>query len=173
MNPNQPTVTPPVFTPPTMTPSNPVPPTITPQSGTPPQARKKQLIAIFGTIVLVAIVVIRIALMSSSSNKIDMVAVAADAKKQLNVPVKTDEYTTLTDITSGEKALQYHYILSSAADWTSVTDAALKDTVKESVCANSSTVALLNKDIEMQYSYQVENSSTTFSFSIIKADCTN
>lgn len=85
-------------------------------------------------------------------------------------PYELDELTTWTDMTGTSNSLRYHYTLHDV-DTSQLSSSLLKSTVVSSVCENQDTRAILDMDINMDYSYDVEGSSQTYFFSINKADC--
>lgn len=95
---------------------------------------------------------------------------ATEAKASLTLPKRLDDVTTLVDITSEQNSIHYHYILNDI-DTTQISNSLLKNNLTPSVCQNADTKNLLDKGIEMDYSYNVENSSESFFVSITKADC--
>lgn len=92
------------------------------------------------------------------------------AKSSTTLPYELDEVTRLTDITSSENNIQYHYIIHDA-DTSSLTSQALQDSVQPSVCANTSTKDLLGRGVGMQYMYTVQESSEGYSFLLTSSDC--
>lgn len=96
---------------------------------------------------------------------------AQQAKSSTTLPYQVDEVTTLTDITSADNTIQYHYTLHDA-DTSRVTDEALKSSIKPSVCANTSTTSLLSRGVNLQYLY-VTSGSEQYSFTVTQTDCQN
>jgi hypothetical protein len=94
---------------------------------------------------------------------------AQQAKSSTTLPYQVDEVTTLTDITSADNTIQYHYTLHDA-DTSSLTNEALKSSIKPSVCANTSTTNLLNRGVNLQYLYAVSGSEQ-YSFLVTQTDC--
>ena len=86
------------------------------------------------------------------------------------LPYHTDELTTLTDITAEPGAIRYHYTLTGA-DTSSLSNAYLKNYLGTSLCQNSDTKSLLNRDINMEYSYVVSETGQSYFASFSKADC--
>lgn len=91
------------------------------------------------------------------------------AKSSLTLPSQVDSITTLDDITSSGNVIQYHYTLHNA-DTSSLSDEALKNSTKPTVCANKSTVSLLSKGVDLQYLY-LASGSEQYSFTLKQSDC--
>lgn len=122
------------------------------------------IVSILGIILLITLIKV------TGFGKVDTTKLAAETKTKLHVPTKVDDYTTLTDITSSENAVIYHYVLSGI-DETKITNKDLKSSLASSLCKETDTRVLLDKNISMQYNYTVENSPATFQIIITKADC--
>lgn len=93
-----------------------------------------------------------------------------ETKASTSLPYEVDDITRLIDITSSGANIQYHYILHDA-DTSSLTSADLKASVRPSVCANTSTKALLARGVGMQYLYTDQGTSSNYSFVVTNADC--
>ncbi len=93
-----------------------------------------------------------------------------EAKESTTLPYDVDEVTRLTDITSSGANIQYHYILHDA-DTSNLTSADLESSVRPSVCANTSTKALLDRGVGMQYLYSEQETSSSYSFTVTSIDC--
>lgn len=136
-----------------------------------PRPKRSKKAALLGALIfVVAFVAVRLIFALVFNNTVDTNKLAAETKTKMGVPVKVDQYTTLTDITSGDKSIRYHYTISGL-DTANLTNDSLKQSVASSVCANADTRKLINQNINMEYSYVVENSSTTYSFAVSKSDC--
>lgn len=160
--------------------SQPTPPAA-PQPPTPPVKKKRGTLV---TIIAIVVFIVVYALFriiggavgttigeSLSGGKPAFIAkTAQDAKEQLNVPTKIDDVTTLTDITGTDTAVVYHYVLNGVtADQISADK--LKTQLISKDCSTESTHNVLNKDINLEYSYVIENTTDTFDIIITKADC--
>lgn len=95
---------------------------------------------------------------------------AQEAKANTALPYAVDSITTLTDITSDENTIQYHYLIHDT-DTSNLSDSSLRGSIQPTVCANTSTKALLNRGVDMQYIYSVENASGQYSFTVTQNDC--
>jgi hypothetical protein len=95
---------------------------------------------------------------------------AAEAKASLTLPKRLNDVTTLVDITSEQNTIHYHYVLNDV-DVSKISDSLLKNNLTPSVCQNVDTKNLLDKGIDMGYSYNIENASESFFVSITKSDC--
>lgn len=93
-----------------------------------------------------------------------------EAKSQITLPNQVDEVTKLVDITAESEAIRYHYVLSGI-DVSNLSNESFKQGLVANICTNNDTLSLLNQDIQLEYSYIVENSGQTYFVSILKADC--
>ena len=91
-------------------------------------------------------------------------------KSQYDLPYKVDPYTTMVDVTAEQDAIRYHYVLSGV-DPAKVTNDMLKQGLVANLCPSRDVRELLDQDINMEYSYSVDNSTKTFFVTITKADC--
>lgn len=92
------------------------------------------------------------------------------AKSNTTIPQKLDEVTTLTGIEEVTGAIHYDYVLHDI-DESQVSNSVLKNILVPSVCKTPETKSILDKDIRMEYSYQVQNSATNYFVSLSKSDC--
>ena len=90
-------------------------------------------------------------------------------KTQMSLPYQIDQVTTLVDVTAEPGAIRYHYVLSGV-DTSKITNDLLKNSVGSGICQNKDTKNLLNQDINMEYSYSVENSAQKYFVSFTKTD---
>ena len=108
---------------------------------------------------------------SNSQSKVEIINQAvSEAKSSITLPKQLDSATTLTDITAETNAIRYHYILANI-DTNSISNESLKSYLKTSICGTEATKNLLNRDINMEYSYTVENIAQSYFISFNKADC--
>lgn len=91
-------------------------------------------------------------------------------KSSTQLPQKVDDITTLTDISAQPNAIRYIYVISGA-DTSALSNASLKSHLVTGVCQNSDTKNILDRNINMEYSYSVQNSPETYFVSISKSDC--
>ena len=91
-------------------------------------------------------------------------------KNQTTLPMQIDQTTKWVDITAEPSAIRYHYILSSI-DTNNMTNDSLKNYLSPSICQNEDTKDLLDQDINMEYSYSVENSEEKYFVTLTKTDC--
>ena len=98
--------------------------------------------------------------------------VATKMKSETVFPVKIDDVTDMTDITSQSNVLQYHHILHDM-DTANITDATLRDIVQPTICKNESYLALLKDGIEIQYLYTVKETGQIFSLTTKVSDCSD
>lgn len=85
-------------------------------------------------------------------------------------PYELDEVTTATGTTSEGNTIKYQYIIHDA-DTSNITDVALRNTVQPSVCSDTSTKALLDRGVNMQYTYTVKETGQELSFTVTQSDC--
>jgi hypothetical protein len=93
-----------------------------------------------------------------------------EVKAQLPLPDKLDEVTTMVDVTAEPSAIRYHYVLSGV-DTSEITNELLKNSLGPNVCQDKDTKNLLYQDINLEYSYSVENSTQKYFVSFTKTDC--
>jgi cytoskeletal protein RodZ len=91
-------------------------------------------------------------------------------KKQTTLPKKIDDSTTLVDVTAEPNAIRYHYILSGL-DLSEQTNSDFKNVLAPDLCSNKDTRKLLDHNINMEYSYIVQETNKSFFASISKSDC--
>lgn len=108
---------------------------------------------------------------NNGASKIEIINQAVQAvKTQMTLPYQIDQVTKLVDVTAEPGAIRYHYILSGI-DTSKITTDLLKNSVGAGICQNKDTKNLLNQDINMEYSYAVENSVQKYFVSFTKTDC--
>ncbi len=91
-------------------------------------------------------------------------------KASTTFPNKLDAATTWVDITAEQNAIRYHYVLSGI-DTSSFSNAYLKNYLSSSICQNKDTRSLLDRGVNMEYSYTVENTAQSYFVSFTKTDC--
>lgn len=108
---------------------------------------------------------------SSYQTPAELAAQAAqEAKSSTTLPYDLDDVTRFTDITSSDNNIQYHYTIHDA-DTSSVTGETLYNSVQPSVCANTSTKNLLERGIDLEYIYTINENGGGYSFIITNSDC--
>ena len=108
---------------------------------------------------------------NGSASKVELINQAVqEVKAQLPLPYKLDQVTTMVDVTAEPGAIRYHYVLSGI-DTSKITNDLLKNSLGAGICQNKDTKNLLNQDINMEYSYSVENSTQKYFVSFTKTDC--
>lgn len=108
---------------------------------------------------------------NNSTSKVELINQAVkEVKAQIPLPYKLDQVTTMVDVTAEPGAIRYHYILSGV-DTSKITNDLLKNSLGAGICQNKDTKNLLNQDINMEYSYSVENSTQKYFVSFTKTDC--
>jgi hypothetical protein len=93
-----------------------------------------------------------------------------EAKSNIIFPNKLDDYTVLTDITPELNGIQYHYLVTGIEP-SDFPEEEIKSNISQNICDTPEMIYLLNKDIDMQYSYSIENFTDTYSFTFSKKDC--
>jgi|GEM_PF-1852386 len=91
-------------------------------------------------------------------------------KDKVTLPVKIDQYTTLTDVVAEPNAVGYHYMLNGV-DPSKISNEKLKGMIMSKACEAKELKIFFDNDINLAYYYAVENSNKTFSLIITKADC--
>ncbi len=108
---------------------------------------------------------------NSDKTKADVIADTVQSViETVEFPVISNEVMFWTGISGTDTALRYHYLIHST-DVTLLTNLYLKNMLLESVCYTEEILDLLANDINLEYSYTVENSERTFFVEINKADC--
>lgn len=108
---------------------------------------------------------------NSGTSKTELINQAVrEVKAQLPLPYKLDQVTTMVDVTAEPGAIRYHYVLSGI-DTSKITNELLRNSLGPSICQNKDTENLLSQDINMEYSYSVENSAQKYFVSFTKTDC--
>lgn len=85
-------------------------------------------------------------------------------------PYELDDVTTWTGITGTSNSIRYQYTFHDM-DISEVNNSRIKEMLVPSVCQDTNTRAVLDMDINMDYSYSVEDSTQTYFVSVSKADC--
>ncbi|MFA5755266.1 MAG: zinc-ribbon domain-containing protein [Candidatus Paceibacterota bacterium] len=93
-----------------------------------------------------------------------------EVKDSMVLPNQIDDVTRLVDITAELSAIRYHYILTGI-DESNLSNDYLKNYLTSGVCENKDTKNLLNRGINMEYSYLVEDTTSNYFVSITKEDC--
>lgn len=108
---------------------------------------------------------------NSSLSKQELInETVAEVRNTTTFPMQLDEVTVWTGITGTSNALRYQYTLQDI-DESQVSSTVLKNLIAPSVCTNTDTRYILNKDINMEYSYAVQGSAQTYFFIVSKSDC--
>lgn len=108
---------------------------------------------------------------NSGTSKTELINQTVQAvKAQISLPYQIDQVTTLVDVTAEPGAIRYHYVLSGV-DTSEITNDLLKNIVGSGICQNKNAKNLLNRDINMEYSYSVKNSAKKYFVSFTKTDC--
>lgn len=93
-----------------------------------------------------------------------------ETKSLFSFPVQLNENTSWTDMTGSSDAIRYYYILRDTVV-EHPDNTTLKNEILPSLCSSSDIRDILDRDIKMEYSYDVQNSSQAFFFTIDKTDC--
>lgn len=91
-------------------------------------------------------------------------------KAEISVPVQVDATTTIVDITAEENAIRFHYVVNNI-DTTQLTEENLKKIGKAIACQDEGIRLILDDGINMEFSYNVENSDQTYFISVSEKDC--
>lgn len=92
-------------------------------------------------------------------------------KSKIILPQKMDEVTTLVDVTPEKDAVRYHYTISSNVNATNIAVADLKNVLVSNVCKQQILMNLLNRNINMEYSYVLDATGEELFVVVNKADC--
>ncbi len=110
----------------------------------------------------------------SMTNEEYVKQVVVEAKKQLTLPKKTDENTTLTDIVAEQSTLRYKYTLQGL-DLSDYTDSSfnkkMKPLLADDLCKNDSLTGFLNRGIDVKYSYLDLETYKSYLITFTKGDC--
>ncbi|TXK17088.1 hypothetical protein [Homoserinibacter sp. GY 40078] len=93
-----------------------------------------------------------------------------EARNSYDLPAQVDEVTILTDIVAEESAIAYHYTLTGV-DPTLVTEDLLRSVVQPALCSTPETEKLLDLDIAVKYTYEVEGTDDVYELEFTKDDC--
>lgn len=93
----------------------------------------------------------------------------AELKKQTDFPQTVDSVTTLNDVTAEGDTIHYQYTVAGV-DPSTVTQDALEQSVGPQLCRQNATKKLLDADVHMKYSYEVEGGDPV-SFTVTSDDC--
>jgi hypothetical protein len=108
---------------------------------------------------------------SESMSKQDTIkATVLSVRNSTTFPRELDEVTTWTGISEQTGAIRYEYAFHDA-NLSNINNQALANLLIPSVCKDSGTKNILDKDIDLQYFYRVTGSSQTYMVSINKANC--
>lgn len=93
-----------------------------------------------------------------------------ELKNQKQFPERVDAITSLDDVTAEPSAIHYHYTITDT-DPGDVSEQALKDSIQPRLCSEESTRRILDRDIQMKYSYNFDGSDVAYHLEFSKADC--
>ena len=94
----------------------------------------------------------------------------ADIKSETSFPLQIDEATRLLGIKGTSSGVKYEYLLSGI-DEDQFDNEILKNIVSPVLCQEKTTRRILNEGINLEYSYDVQDSNANFSFVVNKNDC--
>jgi hypothetical protein len=92
-------------------------------------------------------------------------------KAAVVLPKRLDEVTTWTDVTAETGDIHYFYTIDASVDPSNLSVDILKPAVAAQVCGIASAEAVLKDDIEFDYTYAFDGSSTKYEFSMTGDDC--
>jgi hypothetical protein len=92
------------------------------------------------------------------------------AKKMMPLPYKADEFTTLVALEAETDAIHYSYELDGV-DPAAVSEEVIRDLIQPGLCEAPETLALLEQDVAMTYSYEVVETGDVYEVSFTEADC--
>ena len=106
------------------------------------------------------------------SAKQNLINKSVSQMKQTTVlPKQVDQVTTWTDVKAEDGAIHYQYTVSSDVDPSSITEQAIRDSIRPTLCSTTATRRILDDDIAMRYSYEFSGSTKTIETTFVKADC--
>lgn len=98
--------------------------------------------------------------------------VVVQTKKDMEIPSRLDEITTIVDITAEPNSIRYHYILDNSTTTEALSNSYLDAYLKNSVCNDELIrTELIDQNIDIEYSYIVQGSDTKYFFKYTKKDC--
>ncbi|MBB5633033.1 hypothetical protein BKA04_001256 [Cryobacterium mesophilum] len=101
----------------------------------------------------------------------DLIAKTVQEMKDTNqFPAQIDEITRLDDVTAEPSAVHYHYTITDT-DPADVSEQALKDSVLLQLCSTEETRRILDRDIQMKYSYDFDGFDDSYHLEFSKSDC--
>ncbi len=106
-----------------------------------------------------------------NASKASLIAeIVEQVKADTILPSKMDDVTTLIDVTAEPTAIRYYYHLTGI-DSTEFSNDLLKSLLLDGVCGDEAIKNLLNKDINVEYSYlDVDTEKNYFTY-FSKQDC--
>lgn len=108
---------------------------------------------------------------SYSYSKEELISASIESfEDEFILPYQVDEVTTLTKVSQEREAIRYHYVISGL-DSATISSAELKENLTPSVCDNEDTKFFLDQDINVEYSYTVEETGKKYFVSISNDDC--
>jgi len=100
----------------------------------------------------------------------DIEETVALIKNSNNLPQEIDEVTVWLDVTAQEDAIRYHYELSNLGD-REVSEALLRDFIKDGICADIDISNALKGGVNMEYFYTVKETGEEFLVVFTEGDC--
>lgn len=108
---------------------------------------------------------------NSNYSRAELISKTVDeAKASLSLPNQITETTMLVDMTAESNAIRYHYLLSGI-DTSEPIYENLKDYLDSNLCKDKEIKNLLDRNIDLEYSYSVKNSSQKYFITYTKTDC--
>jgi hypothetical protein len=92
-------------------------------------------------------------------------------KAAVSLPKRLDDVTTWTDVKAEVGDIHYFYTIDASVDPSQLTVDVLKPVVQSQVCAIPSAAAALKDDIDFDYTYAFDGSTTTYEFALTGDDC--
>lgn len=93
-------------------------------------------------------------------------------KRENTLPKDIDEVTTWTDVVEQPNAIRYVYTLQDV-DESQISNESLKELIAPQLCQSLDVKDnILDQNINMEYSYQVQDSAQSYFFVVTKNDCT-
>jgi len=137
--------------------------------------RTRIIIAVAGVLVaILAAVGVRLLFQAfAGDSKQEAIAKTVEQVKEENtLPMQVDAITSWDDVTAESEAIHYHYtVTGTEAETAGITEDAIEQTVLPTLCSTEETRDILDRDIGMNYSYEIESTGDTYDLAFTKADC--
>ena len=107
---------------------------------------------------------------NSPSSPAAVARIVEQARAEIELPQRIDEFTVMTDITSEGSSIHYLYTVEGA-DPTMLSQEALEAALLPSICAEPETRTILDENIGVKASYFITETGDEYHLEFTKADC--